>query len=44
MRMKKRKRKETVWEQLDRIKKEHGKKWYAILSKEFGDLKASETP
>ncbi len=41
--MKKQKKKETVWEQLDRIQEEQGRKWYRILSREFGKPKISKT-
>lgn len=41
---KKKREKETVWEQLDRIQEEVGRKWHRILSREFKGAKTSKTP
>jgi|GEM_PF-4650541 len=42
--VKKKGKKETVWEQLDRIQEEVGRKWHRLLSREFKSVKTSETP
>lgn len=40
---KKKRDKETVWERLDRIKREHGKRMYEEYIMEFGKAKTPKT-